>query len=432
MGPELERTEMKQRVYWTDLTPRPENLPVRGLPERVELAVVGGGYCGLSAARTLAKQGAQVAVLEAHEVGWGASSRNGGFYGTGLIVPPSRLVARYGEESACALWNWAQASRDFTVGLIQEERIDCDLEARGLLALAYKRSHLADMEESASSGARWTGRPKARILRAGELTEQIGSEAFHGAVVQEDGGVLDPAKYVFGLAHAAASAGAQLVEGARVEGIERGNGGYYLHTSLGRLRASEVLLATNGYTGRVAGGVRLGIIHGACYTIVTEPLHEDLQRSVSPDGRSFYDSRMLLSYFRLTPDGRVLFGGSDSLTPDLDLESRARNLRRRMLEFFPQLRGAEISHVWTGQLGMTFDQMPHIGREDGVHYAYGFNGHGVTIATYMGHEVAMLIAGLSSGSLFQQIGHPRYFFAPLEGIYMPVVSAGLRVLDRLS
>lgn len=423
---------MKEQVYWTDRTPRPEDFAVQGLPAQVEVAVVGGGYCGLSAARTLAEAGAQVAVLEAHEIGWGASSRNGGFYGTGLIVPPSSLAARYGEETGCALWNWAQASRDFTVGLIQEERIDCDLESRGLLALAHKPAHIPAMEAEASKGAEWTGSPMPPFLYAEELKAEIGSHAFHGAVVREDGGVLDPAKYAMGLARTATAAGALLVEGARVEGIERANGGFIVHTNAGRLRAAEVVLATNGYTGGIAGRARLGIIHGACYTIVTEPLSEDLQRSISPGGRSFHDSRRLLSYFRLTPDGRMLFGGSDSLAPDLKLEGRAGNLRQRMVHFFPQLRGVKLSYVWTGRLGLTFDQMPHLGREDGVYYAYGFNGHGVTIATYMGHEVAKLIAGHSSGSIFQEIGHPRYFFAPLERIYMPLVSAGLRVFDRLS
>lgn len=423
---------MKTVPYWTDQTPRPGDIPIHSLPDRVQVAVIGAGYTGLNAALRLAASGAQVAVLEAHSIGWGASSRNGGFFGPGLVVGASALRSRYGEAKAKALWMWAEGSRDYLEGTIQAEGIRCDFTPCGALDLAYKPSHVESLLKEQEIQAAWLGAEPAPFLPREALGDQIGSAAFYGAVLHESSGVLDPAKYVFGLARAAAGEGARIVENAEVLSIGRRGEAFSLTTSAGEVIADRVLLATNGYTPPISRRARAGIISGACYTIVTAPLPEEMQRSVSPAGRSFFDSRLLLSYFRLTADGRMLFGGSSSLSPGRDLENRARDLRQRMVHVFPPLGRVEVTHVWTGRLGLTFDRMPHIGEQDGLYYAYGYNGHGVAIASRMGAEVAGLMSGERDSSLFMDIPHPRYPFAPLEGLYMPIADLGFRLIDRIT
>ncbi len=423
---------MKQVPYWTDRTRPPEDIQRQSPPARAQVIVIGAGYTGLNAGLRLAQSGADVTVLDAHTIGWGASSRNGGFFGPGLVTGAAALRARYGETTAKALWAWAEGTRDYLVDTIEGNAIDCDFTPCGALHLAYKPSHLEALREEGEMRAAWLGVEPDPILPREALSEQIGSSAFHGGVLHESVGVLDPARYVFGLARAAAGAGARLVENTRVLAVERREGAFHLATTAGEIVAERVLLATNGYTPGISRRARAGIISGACYSIVTAPLSEALQRSVSPLGRCFFDSRLLLSYFRLTPDGRMLFGGSSSLAPDRDLGNRARDLRRRMLYAFPQLAEVEITHVWTGRLGLTFDRMPHIGEADGLFYAYGYNGHGVALASCMGAEVAGLIGGEGEHSLFMEIPHPRYPFAPLERLYMPVADLGFRLLDRMS
>ena len=243
---------------------------------------------------------------------------------------------------------------------------------------------------------------------------------------------LHPAKYVYGLARAAARWGAHLVEYAPVTGLTRQGGGFQVRTAKGVVRAREVLLATNGYTTNVAPAVRHGIFPVGSYIIVTAPFSPALQQELSPRGRMFYDSKNFLNYFRLTPDGRMLFGGRHNLSTNLDLMDSARRMQKRMVEVFPQLREVPITHTWTGKLGICFDLMPHIGRVEGIHYAYGYAGHGVSVASLLGKEVGEMLAGRRATSLFAQIKHPRYPFTPYDKLYLPLVSAWFRLMDSVS
>jgi glycine/D-amino acid oxidase-like deaminating enzyme len=205
--------------------------------------------------------------------------------------------------------------------------------------------------------------------------------------------------------------------------------------------AKEVLLATNGYTTNLVPAARRGIFPGGSYIITTEVLPPDLQNTVSPRRRMFYDTKHFLNYFRLTPDGRMLFGGRHNLSTDLDLAQSAHELHARMIQVFPALAGCAISHSWTGKLGLTFDLMPHAGRLEsgpadalgrGLFYAYGYGGHGVAIASYLGHAMGQLLAGMTPANPFLGLPHQRYFFTPYERFYLPLVSTWFRFLDRIS
>ncbi|MEY4222098.1 MAG: hypothetical protein RL334_740, partial [Chloroflexota bacterium] len=209
-------------------------------------------------------------------------------------------------------------------------------------------------------------------------------------------------------------------------------GGHALRTSRGPLRAREVLLATNGYTTALNLRARAGVFPVGSYIIVTEPLPAALQAELSPRGRMMYDSANFLIYFRLTPDGRMLFGGRNNLSITLDLHDSAQRLQERMLSVYPQLRGVPLTHSWTGKLGITFDLMPHIGRVNGVHYAYGYCGHGVSISSYLGREVGELLAGKRTSSAFLNIPHPRNPIAFFERLFLPFVAQWYRMQDALA
>lgn len=421
----------KPQNYWLESAHAQPPIPTGDLPAYTDIAVVGSGYTGLHAALELRRAGVEVTVLEAETIGWGASSRNGGMVTPGLKAPLRRIVRMYGLETARKLWAWSLEAIEHVDRIVREQGIDCDWRRDGHLALASKASHYANF----TGYVRWRretfGYHGDTLVPPERLREEVGTGAYHGAIAEDVSGGLNPAKYVFGLARAAARTGACLVDQARVTRIDRDNGKFRLFTPRGEIEAREVLLATNGYTTGLRTGIRSGIFPAGSYIIVTGPLPAALQAELSPRGRMFYDTKHFLNYFRLTPDGRMLFGGRNRLTTHLDLLQSAQMLHTRMLEVFPQLEGFPITHSWTGKLGITFDLMPHIGRIGGVHYAYGYGGHGVSIASQLGKEAGALLAGSQTSSLFREIRHPRSLVTHLDRLFLPFVGAYYRMLDRL-
>jgi glycine/D-amino acid oxidase-like deaminating enzyme len=269
-------------------------------------------------------------------------------------------------------------------------------------------------------------------LGAHKLSAEIGSDAYFGGLVDENGAGLNPAAYVLGLAAAVAHACALLCQNTDVLSIEKSPSGFHIRTSQGVLATKEVLIATNGYTDRLIAGLKRRIFPVGSYIIVTEPLSLDVRHRLSPKGRVFYDTKNFLNYFRLTADGRLLFGGRNNLATGLDLRESARRLRERMLELFPYLVDFTITHSWSGRLGMTFDLMPHIGRLNGVHYALGYCGHGVALATYAGAEAGSLIAGKKKHSPFLEIDHRTRFFYRNRPWFLPLAAQYYRFLDSVS
>lgn len=422
--------------FWTDDIAPPHDI-CSPQPERVDIAIIGSGYTGFHAAHVAASHGASVTVLEGQTIGWGASSRNGGMVNPGLKLAAPELLRRYGEEQGRRLWNWSLAAIDYVETFVQTNAIDCNFARHGQVVLAYKPQHLATLRHEVEWHQRALDDRVPQLVGPAELPAEIGSPGYFGGIYDARAAGLQPAKYVYGLARVAAQAGAQLVELAPVNSIRREADTYQLVTPHGTLTAKSVLLATNGYTNNLLPPARRGIFSGGSYIITTEPLTPELQQSVSPRGRMFYDTKHFLNYFRLTPDGRMLFGGRHNLSTDLPLDHSAAELRKRMLEVFPQLADIPISHSWTGKLGLTFDLMPHAGRladgpAPGVFYAYGYGGHGVGIASYLGHQMGKLLVGEASDNLFLEIPHHRYFFTPYERLYLPLVSSWFRFLDRVS
>jgi len=426
----------KQTAFWAETVNRSGYGRAPGLPETTDVAVIGAGITGLCAARALAKSGAKVAVIEAESVGWGASSRNGGMVLTGLKLPVGKLVAKYGLEETRKLYAASLTSIDCVERMVSEERIDCDFVRSGHLVVACKRAHFDEFRSSAEGLAR-NFQHEVRIVERRELPGEIGSEIYYGGLVDETSAGVNPAKYVAGLAQASERAGATLHEQTRVDRVERaakaGENGFYLITARGKLWARNVFVATSGYTGSATPALRKRIIPIGSYIIVTEPLSKDLAGQLSPRNRMIYDSKNFLHYFRLTPDGRMLFGGRAAFLPETPATIRqsAKILRQGMLHVFPALRHVAIEYAWGGTLDFTFDMMPHAGNMDGQYYAMGYAGHGVAMATYLGTKMAETIAGGRDQNPFSTLAFPG---APL-GLYngtpwfLPFAALWYKLLD---
>jgi glycine/D-amino acid oxidase-like deaminating enzyme len=430
---------LREHNYWLTTAEFPNVDASRSLPEIVDVAVIGAGFTGLSAARTLAKRGAKVAVLESETIGWGASSRNGGMVLSGMKLGVNKLIARYGRERTRRMYAASLASLDCVEDIIREEAMDCDFSRCGHLEVACKQNHFDDSARQAEVIAREFNH-SLRVVQRQELSCEIGSTIYYGGMVDEVSAGCNPARYVAGLARAAMKAGAEVCEHTRVEHLLRqsrqGEAGWKLVTSRGPLWAHEVFVGTSGYTGKATPALRKKLIPIGSFIITTEVLSEALARTLSPRNRMIYDSKNYLYYYRLTPDRRLLFGGRAAFFPETDRTIRrsAEILRRGMIEVYPQLRETQIDYVWGGTLDFAFDIMPHAGQLDRLYYAVGYAGHGVAMATYQGQKIAELMAGDKPENPFVDIPFPG---APL-GLYngkpwfLPFAGAWYKVLDWVS
>jgi glycine/D-amino acid oxidase-like deaminating enzyme len=430
---------VKEKNYWWETVTPPSLESRMDLPESVEVAVIGGGFTGLSAARALAKRGVQVAVLEAETAGWGASSRNGGMVLTGLKLPVPTLIRRYGKQAVERMYVASMESIDCVEQIICEERIDCNFSRCGHLEVAVKQTHF-DLYEKSAALIKREFNHELRIISKSELRQEIGTDIYHGGLVDEKSAGLHPARYVAGLACAVQRAGAGLFEHTRVRSVEReanrGPRRFRVHTTRGTLNAREVLLASGAYTTDATPSLRRKVIPIGSYIIATEPLPEDLARELSPRNRMIYDSKHFLYYYRLTPDSRMLFGGRAAFFPASEntVRQSAEILRRGMIRVYPQLRGAKVEYVWGGTLDFTFDVMPHAGKIDDLYFALGYAGHGVAAATWFGKKLAGILCGEPSDIPFDGIRFPNAPIGLRSGNTwaLPLAGAYYKLLDWLT
>jgi len=428
-----EEVMLKEKVYWHDTVEMPSGHETNPLPEKVDIAVIGSGYTGLTAALTLARHGASVAVLEAKTIGWGASSRNGGMVLTGLKISMQTAIKRYGRDIARRLFQCSLDSIDTVEQICKEEGIDCGFARTGHLLAANKPKYYDLLAEEVEFMAKEFNHA-VRLVPRGEQREEIGTDLYHGVLVDEVSAGINPAQFVAGLASAAEKAGATLHAQARVTKIEHGAKRFFIQTGRGNLQAENVFVATNGYIDSSTPELRRKIMPIGSFIIATEPLPDELAHELSPHNRMIFDFKHFLNYFRLSDDNRMIFGGRAAFFPENEKTVRqsADILRREMIEVYPQLRDVEVEYAWGGTLGFTFDLMPHAGEVDGVFYALGYGGHGVAMGTYLGQAVAeAMLDGTIKKNPFAAFPFPG---APL-GLYwqnpwfLPFVGFWHRFLD---
>ncbi|GAB4537986.1 MAG: FAD-binding oxidoreductase [Anaerolineales bacterium] len=421
---------MNQQNYWQTTVQMQGDEALAPLPESVDVAIIGGGFTGLSAARTLAKRGAHVAVLEAETMGWGASSRNGGMTLTGLKIPMQTAIKNYGKEIARELFQYSLDSVDTVEQIVKEENINCGFARTGHLLAANKPKHFDALKEEVDFMAREFNH-KVHLVAPSEMKSEIGTDVYHGALVDEVSAGLNPAQFVMGLARAAAVAGAILCAGARVTKLEGSEPRFILQTTRGALRAKSVLVATSGYTGGLARNLQKRIIPIGSYIIATEKLSDELAHELSPKNRMIFDYKHFLNYFRLW-DNRLIFGGRAAFFPENEntIRESGEILRREMIQVYPQLQNVKVEYVWGGTLDFALDQMTHVGQMDGLHYSLGYAGHGVAMGTHLGMKVAeAILSGKINEIPFAKAKLPSIPLYNGSAWFLPLAGAWHKILD---
>lgn len=402
------------------------DLPTVDLPGDADVVVVGGGYCGMAAAETLARRGRSVVVAEAHDFGFTASTRNGGMVIPELKAGPAALERRYGPDGL-RMHEAVNEAFDDVERLAAEAPADVGYARTGQLYLAHHPRLVGKLRAMAEEHARY-GEP-ARFVDRDGLAQEIGSDRYHGAVVFERTGGVQPARLHAELVRRAVGAGAQVHLRTRVRRIEHRSRGTTVETDRGSLRAGDVMLATNAYADGVLPALARRIVPIGSFIIATEPLAPDVAASASPRGRMMVDTKQFLFYWRLAPGGRMVFGGRRSLAP-VSVAAARDFLYASMVRIHPQLAGVRVQHAWGGNVALTFDRLPHCGRIDGVWFATGCNGSGVALNAWMGRQVAGAICG-DELPVFARIPFPTVPLHRARSWTLPVAGTWFALRDRL-
>ncbi|NQV45099.1 MAG: FAD-binding oxidoreductase [Rhodospirillales bacterium] len=416
--------DFQLKPWWWEAY-EPQALDLTDVPPTADVAIVGAGYAGISAALELAKNNINAVVFDAEQPGFGGSTRSGG-----MISGGRNVGKRYTRTTAAEAARIQLLRRDAADGfelierLIEEEKIDCGWHKTGSFTGAWCRKHLDAMADKVAQ-MNEISPGEAYLVQPEQQREHIGSDYYRGGMVVERGAHLHPALYFKGLLDACERRNVTICAKAGVTKITQVGAAWRIETSRGATEVKDVMIATNGYTGDITPDLKRRVVPVGSYMIATEELPEDLARSISPKNRSLSDSRRVLTYYRMSPDGkRLLFGGRAKFGQTEPLET-APILYGFMTDRFPQLKGSRITHAWTGNVAFTMDEVPHMGTLDGLHYALGCNGSGVAMMTYLGTQTARKIAGVTNqpsafdGPDFPT--HPLYhgnpWFVPIVGRY---------------
>ena len=425
----------EQRPYWHASMPDIPAFDGRPLPERADVVIVGGGYTGTVAALRLARNGASVTLLERHSLGWGASSRNGGLFHPGLKWSRAQLHQRYGPDLGGRLFQDGVNAFFTAERFVTDEGFDCDYRRSGLAILAWSKGQLdgldEELEEFRDAGLH------GRSYRGAEIHQEIGSDAYPGGIAIEESGMIHPGRYMAAIVSAAVTAGVDFHTGTPAERVEVDGVTRTVHTPRGAIRAGAVLIATNGYTDRLVPWIGQRVLPIGSYIIATEPMSEGLAASISPRGRCFFDAKNFLYYWHVNAERRLIFGGRASFRRT-SVDQTASILRAALAMVHPQAAHLRIDHAWGGNVAFTFDRLPHLGERDGIHYALGYCGTGVTMGTVFGLRMSQILGRSTEVAdvplAFEQTQFPG---APIvRGIYragkpwfLPVAGEWLRFED---
>jgi gamma-glutamylputrescine oxidase len=395
-----------------------------------DVAIIGAGYTGLGAAIELALKGVRVVVLEASEIGSGASGRNGGQIHTGQRLEPLELEAQLGFDGAKALWDMAEDAKSDLFRLINAHQIECDLKS-GLIHATHKPRFVAEMHLYADYVQKNYGYSQTQYLSRSETAGELGTDVYFGGLLDKGAGHLNPLKLVLGMARAAKHQGAKLYAHSRVLSYHKVNEGHRLDLgALGTLKCQTLLLCGNGYMGGLDRQIDLHVLPINNFILTTEPL---VDVTILKNDVAVADSRFVVNYFRKTPDNRLLFGGGENYVPWFPKDIKA-FVRNNMLKIYPHLKDIKISHGWGGTLAITLNRAPFV-REVSpqVFTAAGFSGQGVVLAPYFGKLLAKAVTGSPKDiELLSQLRIPP--FPGGHALKWPLTIAGLSyyaLLDRL-
>lgn len=387
--------DYKETPFWWERVPRPV-LPEAALPARVDVAIIGSGYTGLSAAIQTARGGRDTIVLDAEDAGWGCSTRNGGQISTSIKLSYDELSQRHGADAAFRILKEGQNSLAWVAEFVGAEKLDCDFRIAGRFHAAHSPGQYEVLVRTVQNQPKGL-EVKAEIVPRAEQHRELGTDAYYGGLVYLQHASVDPARYHQGMLDRALAAGVRVVPRCAATAIQRNGNGFQIATARGTIAARDVVIATNGYTGALTPWLRRRVIPIGSYVIATEPLPRETMARLMPRGRIVSDTRKVVYYYRPSPDGqRILFGGRVSHN-ETNPQLSAPRLHAELARLFPDLAQTRISHSWMGFVAYTFGHLAHIGQHDGLHYAMGYCGSGVGMASYLGMRIGQQVLGRKEG-----------------------------------
>jgi glycine/D-amino acid oxidase-like deaminating enzyme len=415
--------------FWTLDVPLPA-APAEPLPASADVVIVGSGYTGLTAARETALGGRSTLVLDAGDIGGAASTRNGGQVSFSLKPSHAALARRHGTATATRIYQEGLDAVERLRLLARDEALDCDWRDVGCFIGAHTPRLFRDLARAAETQPRGLEVP-FEVVPPERLGEMIDTPLYHGGVLYPADAAIHPAKLVRALHGRAAAAGARFRSRCAVHTLARTAGGFDVRTAHGTVRARQVLVATNGYTGSFAPWHRRRVLPIGSYIIATEKLDAAVVERLIPRGRNIGDTRRVVVYVRPSPDGRRIVFGGRAAARETDVTRCVPRLRAMMAEIFPELARVRISSAWMGFVAFTFDTMPHLGEDHGLYYCMGYCGQGIPSATYYGRKIGLAMAGRPGGD--SALMNLPFETRPLYGgnpWFLPAAVTWYRLLDR--
>jgi glycine/D-amino acid oxidase-like deaminating enzyme len=380
----------------------------------VDVAIMGGGFTGIATALELAEKGYKVAVLEANQIGWGASGRNGGQITgslSGDVAMKKYFKRKLGDDAADFVWNLRWRGHDIIKSRVEKYKIQCDLK-HGHLHTAYKPSHISEIKQMYAEAVDHGMGDQVELIEGDRMKDYLESDLYPAGLLNRKNMHVHSLNLCLGEANAARSLGAQIFTDSRVIDIIHGKRPT-LVTKAGRVSADSVLMAGNAYHSIFQGKIKGALFPASLGIMATEPLTEDVASKINPHDVAVYDHRMVLDYFRLSADRRLIFGGGTNYSGSgLTGDAIEHQLRPALERTFPRLKGVKIDYRWFGQAGIIINRVPHLGRiAPNVFFAEGYSGHGVATSHIVGEIMANAITGtMTEFELFEGVPHMRLPF----------------------
>ena len=418
--------------WWED---QPKYSESNGIPVKADVVIVGAGYTGLSAAITLAKSELSVIVFDSEEIGFGASTRNGGMLGSGHKVSPQQADKKYGLDIAGKIHKEANASLAFTTNLIKDNNIDCDLQICGRLRTSWVPQDQLSMSENLNK-LKAIDHFNSKMIDPHLMSESIKTDLYFGGQYYQDHGSVQPRKFHYGLYQLAIDSGAKVFGKKPVKKVTRlstdEKDGFIVSISNETINCKNVLIATNGYTRTTLSKyLSRRILPVPSYIITTDEIGIERVNSLIPGGHCIVETRKRYCYYRPTPCGKRIMIGTRAAMHSISAEKALPILKKTLSEIFPELDGVKVSHCWTGFTGFSFSMLPNLGSHNGIYSAMGYCGNGVAMAPYLGHMAALKILEPDKKvTVFEDTSlqsRPYYFGKPW---FLPIASAYFKVYDK--
>lgn len=417
-----------QHSYWLDqLEPAPQF--GGALPTKTDVLVIGSGYTGLHAAIQTAQGGRETHVIDAQEIGFGCSTRNGGQISTSVKPSLEALGAKYGMDKARSLRGEGESALQWIEDFIVGEGVQCDFRRVGRFHAAHTPAHYEALVRDAETMRRDENIESFVVPRA-EQHSEMATDAYFGGVVFSRHAALHPGKYHRGLMDVAMRAGATLVSNCAALKIIQDAKGFTVTTEKGQVNARDVVIATNGYSGGLSPWLQRRLIPIGSYIIATDELPEGMMDALLPNDRIASDTCKVVYYYRASPDRkRILFGGRVTAR-ETDMAKATPRLFKDLCRIFPQLEGVGLSHAWSGTVAYTFDELAHTGQHQGAYFAAGYCGSGVSMASYLGMRAGQKVLGLKDGeTAFDDLNMPTRPLYSGTPWFLPAAVSWLRWKD---